>query len=186
MIGHVFNRLTVLGYSHARGLHKYWKCKCECGNVSSVRTQNLRSGKTRSCGCLQKENSSKHFKDNVAKYNKNRRLPNRLGVIGRIYSRYKSNSKSRNIDFNLTIDTFRVLISGNCHYCGIPPISIQKARNPEAGIVTYNGIDRVDNTQGYVESNVVSCCYQCNLAKRDQTAERFLEWARRIVYHIDN
>ena len=33
----------------------YWKCKCECGNECSILVQQLTSGKTKSCGCFQKE-----------------------------------------------------------------------------------------------------------------------------------
>jgi hypothetical protein len=29
-----------------------WVCKCECGNVTEVEGKNLRSGMTRSCGCM--------------------------------------------------------------------------------------------------------------------------------------
>ena len=29
-----------------------WKCRCECGNECVVSATNLRSGKTKSCGCL--------------------------------------------------------------------------------------------------------------------------------------
>ena len=32
-----------------------WLCKCDCGNLKSVRSCDLRSGHTRSCGCLHKE-----------------------------------------------------------------------------------------------------------------------------------
>ena len=35
---------------HAHGL--YWKCKCECGNYTSVLGTNLENGTTKSCGCL--------------------------------------------------------------------------------------------------------------------------------------
>lgn len=37
----------------------YWYCQCDCGKVVSVRGQSLRTGNTKSCGCLQKEMSSK-------------------------------------------------------------------------------------------------------------------------------
>ncbi len=30
----------------------YWTCKCECGKVKRVQAAALKSGKTRSCGCL--------------------------------------------------------------------------------------------------------------------------------------
>lgn len=34
-------------------------CQCECSNLKSVSRATLRSGKTKSCGCLQRENTSK-------------------------------------------------------------------------------------------------------------------------------
>ncbi|CAB4152906.1 hypothetical protein UFOVP605_30 [uncultured Caudovirales phage] len=32
-----------------------WLCKCACGNVVNVRGGNLRTGKTKSCGCYRKD-----------------------------------------------------------------------------------------------------------------------------------
>lgn len=32
-----------------------WRCKCDCGKVVEVIGTNLKSGLTRSCGCLRKE-----------------------------------------------------------------------------------------------------------------------------------
>ena len=50
-----FGRLTVIGEGkHEKGVHK-WKCECECGNITFVDSNKLRSGHTKSCGCLQKE-----------------------------------------------------------------------------------------------------------------------------------
>lgn len=36
-----------------------WLCRCDCGNMGILNTRNLRSGKSKSCGCLQKEAVSK-------------------------------------------------------------------------------------------------------------------------------
>lgn len=52
--GKQFSRLTV---SHYVG-DGQWKCECECGNRVVVRTYNLNSGNTKSCGCLQKDRTS--------------------------------------------------------------------------------------------------------------------------------
>ena len=52
--GKQFGRLTV---SHYVG-DGQWECECECGNRVVVRTYNLNSGNTKSCGCLQKDKAS--------------------------------------------------------------------------------------------------------------------------------
>lgn len=39
----------------------YWECKCDCGKTVNVLQSNLLSGKSHSCGCLQKELASKRF-----------------------------------------------------------------------------------------------------------------------------
>jgi hypothetical protein len=53
--GHVFGRWTAL--SRISGQRK-WLCKCECGTVRAVSTSHLRRGKSRSCGCLERELTS--------------------------------------------------------------------------------------------------------------------------------
>ena len=38
-----------------RKKHTTWICDCDCGNEAIVTTKRLKSGATRSCGCLAKE-----------------------------------------------------------------------------------------------------------------------------------
>lgn len=40
----------------------YWDCICDCGNTCTVRSDGIITGRTSSCGCLQKELSSKRMK----------------------------------------------------------------------------------------------------------------------------
>lgn len=69
MIGKKFGRLTVTGLSpNTSGKRKrlMYYCDCDCGTKNiEVIGEKLRSGSTRSCGCLRKETSSKTHK----KYN---------------------------------------------------------------------------------------------------------------------
>jgi hypothetical protein len=51
LTGRVFSRLTVLGPAPKRGRKRCWSCRCVCGSVTVVRTSNLTSGNSKSCGC---------------------------------------------------------------------------------------------------------------------------------------
>lgn len=55
LTGQHFGRWTAMYYVKPGK----WHCKCECGKEKDVEGRNLRSGKTLSCGCLQKEQTSK-------------------------------------------------------------------------------------------------------------------------------
>ena len=47
-----FGRLTVIESAPNKGKRSQWKCKCDCGNEIITLTESLRSGSTKSCGCL--------------------------------------------------------------------------------------------------------------------------------------
>ena len=64
MAGLKFGRLTVIerngSYVPPNGNSKAkWYCLCECGNKVDAIGNDLRTGRTKSCGCLQKENAYK-------------------------------------------------------------------------------------------------------------------------------
>ena len=56
LTGQKYGRLTVLGRVwRLNSNNTFWLCRCDCGNLRIVSVQNLRSGNSQSCGCLQKE-----------------------------------------------------------------------------------------------------------------------------------
>ena len=60
--GHKFGRLTVVSQAHSVkcpcGTTKaIWNCICECGTITTVRSESLRNSRTQSCGCLVVETS---------------------------------------------------------------------------------------------------------------------------------
>lgn len=67
IVGKKYGRLTVISFSHlkisscpnSKAYMKYYLCKCDCGKEKIVIRGNLLSGKTLSCGCLQKERAIK-------------------------------------------------------------------------------------------------------------------------------
>lgn len=53
LIGQTFGKLKVIEKTLRQDLNGefFWKCQCECGNLTEVRTSALTSGGTCSCGC---------------------------------------------------------------------------------------------------------------------------------------
>jgi len=60
--GRRFGRLIVMkrvGTSW-NDRHPIWRCKCDCGKKTDVRSCDLKSGNTKSCGCLGKEKAKRY------------------------------------------------------------------------------------------------------------------------------
>lgn len=56
LVGQKFSRLTVTERSTVNaGIKAHWHCVCDCGKTSIVATSDLKSGHTKSCGCLNDE-----------------------------------------------------------------------------------------------------------------------------------
>lgn len=55
-IGQRHGRLTVVARAgSARNGDAVWECRCDCGGEVAVSASNLRTGDTRSCGCLKRQ-----------------------------------------------------------------------------------------------------------------------------------
>ena len=67
LVGKKFNRLTVLEKTDKRmGSNVIYICRCDCGKITEVASNNLLRGHTKSCGCLvlqrvKERNSKKEF-----------------------------------------------------------------------------------------------------------------------------
>lgn len=57
--GERYGRLTVLKLEPSKKYLSMWRCRCDCGNEITAYLGNLRRGTTQSCGCLQRERTSK-------------------------------------------------------------------------------------------------------------------------------
>ena len=82
LTGRRFGKLTVLHRISGKGVNALWKCRCDCGNETNVMQQSLVSERTKSCGCIHRENA----RQNIKKY---------MGIVnGTNASRMKSNKIS--------------------------------------------------------------------------------------------
>ena len=51
-----FGRLTAIERAGSdKQYNKLWLCRCDCGGMAIIRGDNLRKGRSKSCGCLQIE-----------------------------------------------------------------------------------------------------------------------------------
>lgn len=58
LTGQAFGRLTVIGYAGKR----LWNCVCSCGATKAIGGHYLRSGTSRSCGCLAREIAGNRYR----------------------------------------------------------------------------------------------------------------------------
>lgn len=59
LTGQRFGRLTVTHEAQKIGKRIRWHVVCDCGREKDVDAKNLRAGKTKSCGCLRRENNGR-------------------------------------------------------------------------------------------------------------------------------
>lgn len=76
-LGNRYGMLTVIAeYPGTSSVGAYWICKCDCGNEIAVRGLSLRSGSTRSCGCLRAMSLDERKKTGLKPHGKERVLVN--------------------------------------------------------------------------------------------------------------
>lgn len=169
LAGKVYGAWTVLSYFGKRR----WLCRCRCGTERTVTGWYLTTGKSTKCRrCCA--------------------LPPGEAAFNNLMAHNMSGAAQRGLEWTLARDEARALFDGNCAYCGQQPKAIWKSfggtRIRQAynntGVHLYNGIDRVDNTKGYVQGNCVSCCKVCNRMKHAMTKEDFLAHIESIALHM--
>ena len=84
--------------------------------------------------------------------------------------------------FELTKEEFKILTSSDCYYCGQNPNQLHNTnKNKFNGNYIHNGVDRVDNSKGYIINNCVACCWKCNKMKGSWTQEEFINHCKKIA-----
>lgn len=174
LIGSQFNRWTVLAWStQSRGSTFKRKicciCACKCGNIREVGLHQLSSGKSKSCGCYARERTSQV-----------RSLPPGEASKNATISDYRKHARKRGLVWSLSKSECERIFASNCFYCGKPPSNYAR-NNGSATAFVYTGIDRIDNTQGYLVENVLPSCFVCNDGKKAKTYDEFLNWIHNIA-----
>ena len=160
IVGKKFNKFLVVSREKNIKNRMYWKCLCDCGNEVTVRSDSLKSGHKKSCGCSRGKGEGPF-----------RRV---------VYNNLRKSAKSRNLELSLTDPDIDFLTQLPCHYCGLPPSNVSHNYKRVKRTTFYSGLDRVDSLKGYILDNVVPCCKQCNWAKSNLSLDNFLSWIARL------
>lgn len=131
-----------------------WQFGCECGNLVTRPISHVLYN--RGTGGTKSCGCLKKELDRA----------NRKPRESELWRKFKANTKTRGLDLAISYDLFTNLVNQPCSYCCSLPL---------------NGIDRVDNTRGYVLGNVQPCCRICNRAKREMPIRDFKTWIDRVV-----
>lgn len=140
-----------------------WKCKCSCGVLQSL-----------SQGSLFKNTPGFHPKCRAC-HAKN--MCTGTLAMNQVLWHYKMACKKRNRIWGLTDTQFLEISQKPCHYCGSLPF---KEHKEKYDAFVYNGIDRKDNSVGYILENCLPCCSACNYAKRQMSYDDFIAWLEKI------
>lgn len=160
IIGKRFGKLVIIERTKNR---KIVKVRCDCGTEKFVTVTNL-GRSTKSCGC---------WKATGLWVNPGNIKPFGEAARGALFKSYQREAKERGYSWNIDYDYFGVITKENCFYCNAEPKQKQRGDN---GDYIYNGIDRVDNSDGYEMNNIVPCCRKCNRAKDIMSFDEFKNW----------
>ena len=151
MLGERYGRLVVVAFA---GLTKYqcgkWHVQCDCGGSKIVERQSLKSGRTRSCGCLAREAGARNAQ--LAHAAATKHGGNVGGKPSKLYSTWQA-MRQRCHDKN----------SANYGRYGARGISVcAEWRNSFEAFVSAVGdppskthtLDRIDNDGNYEPGNV--------------------------------
>lgn len=175
--GQRFGQLTAIRCIERGGPNKtLWSCVCDCGVETIVSLNNLGRA-TNSCGCLKR-----------MLMRKTKTKPLVDVIVVQAWNAYTRNARNRKLSWDLTKEEFKTLIMASCAYCGASGKPMKVSWTPKwipRRSLPTNGVDRKDNTLGYISTNCLTACKRCNFAKNDMTTEEFLAWARRLVSFQD-
>lgn len=143
LTGQKFGRLTVIGIDTTKETRKtYWLCQCDCGKISSHRSDGLLSGRIKSCGCYKSEQDAIR----VSKNHKHKQSGTRLY---RIWQGIKERCHNENSpDFkNWGARGIKVCDEWKNSFEAFYQLAI------ENGYSENLTIDRIDNNNGYNPQN---------------------------------
>jgi len=145
-----FNRLIVIKYLYSKNKKPHWLCKCDCGNEVISNSSMLRSGDSQSCGCYNREISSK-----IHSGKNNKGWTGYEEISGTFWYDLQQSALKRNIKFDITIEQIWDLFLKQNRKCSLSGLDIRFSPNlkkqRELGTAS---LDRIDSNKPYIIDNI--------------------------------
>lgn len=159
LTGKRFGRLVVIKKAdppEGKENITWWVCKCDCGNICTIRAKSLKSGDTKSCGCLHRERQAmySHVKNVIDLTGK------RFGKLVVLRKQSEGEHGTRNkwlckCDCGKTVDVAQIsLISGRQNSCGC--LQREYSKNnccKNVGIIENTSVSQIANTNSISKAN---------------------------------
>lgn len=146
---------------HAR----WWRCQCDCGNVTETITNSLTNGSTSTCGCSRFGENSCQWKGYKC-------------ISGKFWSLLKHSSSRRNLQLKISKQyAYSVLEKQGfkCSLTGVPiTIHIKNDSNTAS-------LDRIDSSEGYIQGNIQWVHKRINKMKMEYSQSDFIEWCKKVA-----
>jgi len=172
LIGDTFSELTVLREDPIKqGKKRRWICQCSCGNTTSVATNDLTSGHTKSCGCAKGLSARERFTTHGMKdhplYGRWLAMRNRCNNPN---DDFYANYGGKGVKVDPRLDHFPNFVED----MGMPPEGYTLDRKDNDGDYTPENCRWVDTkTQARNKSNTTWVEYQGKKVKLVELSDQF-------------
>lgn len=150
---------------HSKNGYTVWKIKCpRCKNCLWTKPTFSRLKNGYICrSCFYEKNKIKNDKPSQ----------------NRAFNALKVSAKKRNLTVTISLQDFLEIASQDCYYCGESPSerAVNKYWQQKA---ILNGIDRWDNSLGYIKDNCRPCCTICNRSKNKYSVNEWKAWIQKV------
>ena len=156
-----YNLEYVSGYTKVNS-----KCKirCHCGQIKEMCLRDIFTNNTKSCGCLNRPQKHEH-------------------IYLWHWNKIQRSAKKRNYIFDIDIEYANNLFKQQNQKCALTNQTLYFATRNEDKSPTAS-LDRIDNTQGYVEGNVQWVHKHINRLKSDYDQQVFKQMCLAVANNM--
>lgn len=143
---HVLERAQVL--NRGRSDQARWRCACECGEEITVTGSDLRTGRTKSCGCFRRDRAGQLYRKHG------------LSKTAEYCMFYDARKRALERGLPFTIEPSDIKIPSRC-----PVLDIKLM--PDGPRDNRPSLDRIIPSKGYTPSNICVISFRANRIKSD-------------------